>query len=79
MKKYLEITKIKQLGNYSLLLTFNSEVDKIIDFKPFFNEKNSLFNILKDKNEFNKHRIDMAGGLAWDCGIDLAPDMLFKL
>lgn len=78
MKKYIEITKVKQLGDFSLLLTFNEEIEKVINFTNIFRESNGLYKVLKNKKEFKKYRIDMAGGLVWDCGLDLAPDMLFK-
>lgn len=76
MKKYIEITKVRQLEDYFLELTFNNELNKIIDFRPIFKTKNYV--ILKNKNEFKKVRIDMAGGLVWDCGVDIAPDVLIN-
>jgi hypothetical protein len=78
MKKYLEITKIEYLDDYTLLVTFNEKQVERINFKSLIFDKKSVFNVLKDKNEFKKYKIDMAGGLAWNCGLDLAPDMLFN-
>lgn len=77
MKKYIEITKVKQVDDFTLLLTFNGNESKQIDFGKLLKGKSGVFEPLKDKAEFKKCSIDMAGGVSWDCGADLAADMLY--
>jgi len=79
MKRYLELTQVKQIGMFTLRLTFNEDVTKDVDFAAYLKKKSGLFQQLKKPSEFKKFSIDMAGGLAWKCGVDLAPEMLFEL
>ena len=79
MKDYIEIKKIKQTGPFTLLLLFNDNSKKEIDFLPYIVErKGGVFDPLIRKSEFKKFRIDMAGGLCWACGADFAPDTLYE-
>ena len=79
MKRYLELTKVKQIGTFTLRLTFNDDVTKDVDFAAYLKKKRGLFQQLNKPSEFKKFNIDMAGGLAWKCGVDLAPEVLFAL
>ncbi|MBN1960188.1 MAG: DUF2442 domain-containing protein [Deltaproteobacteria bacterium] len=77
MKSYIEIIDVNQIGDYSLCFTFNDQNKKTVDFYNYI-KKNSkgVFSKLLDKKHFKQFKIDMAGGISWSCGADLAPDMI---
>lgn len=79
MKPYIEIIKIKQTGEYKLKVTFNDRTHREIDFSRGIIKFSGVFKPLKNKKMFSKYKIDMAGGICWDCGADLAADMLHEI
>ncbi|MFH1728196.1 MAG: DUF2442 domain-containing protein [Pseudomonadota bacterium] len=76
MKDYVEIVKIQKKGGYKLLFYFNDSSKRLIDFSEFLNKSVGVFSIIKNKNEFTKFKIDMAGGISWECGADLCAEAL---
>lgn len=74
--EYVEIVSLKQTGDYKLLITFNDTSQKEIDFLHFLKNSTGVFNKIIDKNEFKKHKIDMAGGITWGSGADLSSETL---
>jgi hypothetical protein len=70
------VRKVKALGNYELLLTFDNGEQKIYDVKPLF--ELPLFEKLKDEKHFNKVYIDkIMDTIAWDEDTDICPDSLY--
>lgn len=71
MKK---IINVEPLEDYKLLLTFDNNVKKIKDMKPYLDK--GIFKSLQDKNIFNSVKI-VLGTIAWG-NIDMCPDSLYK-
>lgn len=71
MKK---IINVEPLEDYKLLLTFDDNVKKIKDMKPYLDK--GVFKVLQDKNIFNSVKI-VLGTIAWG-NIDMCPDSLYE-
>ena len=71
MKK---IINVEPLEDYKLLLTFDDNVKKIKDMKPYLNK--GVFKNLRDKAVFNNVKI-VLGTNAWG-DIDMCPDSLYE-
>lgn len=71
MKK---IINVEPLEDYKLLLTFDDNVKKIKDMKPYLDK--GVFKSLRDKNIFNNVKI-VLGTIAWE-NIDMCPDSLYE-
>lgn len=69
-----EIIDVKPLEDYKLLLTFDNNVKKIKDMKPYLNK--GVFKALQDKSIFNRVSI-VLGTIAWG-DIDMCPDSLYE-
>lgn len=70
-----EIVDVKVLPNYELLLTFDNNVKKIKDMKPYLNK--GIFNKLKQEEFFKKVKISF-GTISWEDGIDMCADSLYE-
>lgn len=71
MKKIIDV---KALEDYKLLLTFDDNIKKIKDMKPYLDK--GVFKSLRDKNVFNSVKI-VLGTIAWG-DIDMCPDSLYE-
>lgn len=71
MKKIIDV---KPLEDYKLLLTFDDNVKKIKDMKPYLDK--GVFKALRDKDVFNSVKI-VLGTIAWG-DIDMCPDTLYE-
>ena len=69
-----KIIDVKPLEDYKLLLTFDNNIKKIKDMKPYLNK--GVFKALQDKSIFNSVEI-VLGTIAWG-DIDMCPDSLFE-
>ncbi len=58
-----KITKVVSNDDYSLTVTFDNDEVRIYDMS---NNLYGVFEILKDKNTFNKVFIDEFGNIAWE-------------
>ena len=72
MKKIVEV---KVLPNYELLLTFDDNVKKIKDMKPYLEK--GVFKKLKDEKFFKNVKLAY-GTISWDEGIDMCADSLYE-
>lgn len=70
-----EIVDVKVLPNYELLLTFDNNVKKIKDMKPYLNK--GIFSKLKEEDFFEKVKISF-GTISWEDGIDMCADNLYE-
>lgn len=70
-----KIIDVEVLDNYELLLTFDNNVKKIKDMKPYLNK--GIFTKLKDKDAFNKVKIYF-GTISWGDDIDMCADSLYE-
>ena len=70
-----KIVDVEVLENYELLLTFDNNVKKIKDMKPYLQK--GVFKKLKDKEIFNKVKISF-GTISWENDIDMCADSLYE-
>ena len=73
-----DVIRVKTLDDYRLYLQFEDGLEGEIDISsivPF----NGVFEALKDKNYFNKVRVNSdIGTICWKNGADLSPECLYK-
>ena len=72
MKK---IVNVKPLEDYKLLITFDNNIRKIKDMKPYL--KKGVFKKLSNKDFFNKVRVEF-NTITWDEEIELCADSLYE-
>ena len=70
-----EVIEVKVLSDYRLLLTFNDNVKKIKDMKPYLEK--GVFQKLKDKAFFSEVKIAY-GTISWGEEIDMCADSLYE-
>ena len=70
-----KIVDVEVLENYELLLTFDNNVKKIKDMKPYLQK--GVFKKLKDKEIYNKVKISF-GTISWENDIDMCADSLYE-
>lgn len=70
-----KIVDVQVLENYKLLLTFDNNVRKIKDMKPYLGK--GVFKKLKDEEMFNKVKISF-GTISWGNDIDMCADSLYE-
>lgn len=70
-----KIVDVEVLEDYELLLTFDNDVKKIKDMKPYLEK--GVFRKLKDKEVFNKVKISF-GTISWENDIDMCADSLYE-
>ena len=63
--QYLEVTEAKYVSGYKLLLTFNDEEARVVDFGPFLEKaRNPDTTDYRDLKKFKSFRIE-GGDLVW--------------
>jgi len=72
---YLSVKNVKPLDNYSLLLTFENEEEKIFDIKPYL--EIGKFKELKDEKLFKTVKVSF-DSIEWDNELDLDPELLYQ-
>lgn len=74
----IRVTEAEYLGEYKILLTFNTGEQKEVDLKDqLFGQ---MFEPLKDLNLFMQFRLDKEiDTVVWPTGADLAPYSLYDL
>lgn len=72
---YLE--KADYLSEYKIKLTFNTGEVGIVDLSDI-PEKFEAASALKEVENFKQFYLDEWSTLAWPCGFDLAPEMLYE-
>ncbi len=70
-----KVVDVQVLENYELLLTFDNNVKKIKDMKPYLDK--GVFKKLKDEEVFNKVKISF-GTISWENDIDMCADSLYE-
>ena len=76
IKILLDVTKVKALPNYVLLLEFENGEKRYFDIAPYMDRK--LFIRLKNPSLFRQAFIDY-GTVVWPGNIDIAPETLYDL
>ena len=73
-----KITSVKPLDNYQLLLTYETNEEKVFDVKPYIN--GDWYSELLDKSYFTTvHLICGGSGIEWANGHDISPHELYEL
>lgn len=69
------VKHVKPQSNYTLLLVFTNNEQKIFDVKPYLGK--GIFKELKDASVFNSVK-PFIGSIQWKNGQDLCPDTLYE-
>ena len=72
----LDVTKVKALPNYVLLLEFENGENRYFDMAPYMDRK--PFIRLKNPSLFRQAFVDY-GTVVWPGNIDIAPETLYDL
>ena len=72
---YLSIKEVKALENYTLLLKFENDEEKIFDVKPYL--EIGKFRELKNETLFKSVKICF-DTIEWDNQLDLDPELLYQ-
>lgn len=72
-----QVVAVQSLDNYKILITFDSDVRKIYDMKPWLDKP--YFQPLKDLAFFRRVRVNpTTHTVEWDGERDLCADMLYE-
>ncbi len=72
----LRVIDVDYIKDYTLRLTFNDGVTKIVDLKPYL--KGEVFGELLDKEQFIQFALTTST-IEWANGADLAPEFLYEI
>jgi len=72
---YLAVKDVKPLKNYSLLLKFENNEERIFDVKPYL--EIGKFQELKDESLFKSVKVCF-DSIEWDNQLDLDPELLYE-
>ncbi len=72
----LRVTDVEYLKDYTLMLSFNDGVKKIVDLAPYLT--GDVFGPLRDKYLFIQFALTPIT-LEWANGADLAPEFLYEI
>ena len=70
-----KVINVKVLEDYKLELTFDNNVVKIKDMKPYLNT--GVFRTLSKKEVFNSVKLSF-GTISWNDDIDMCADYLYE-
>ena len=73
----ISVTDAQYLSDYKIKLTFNTGEEGVVDLEELiFSTPDAEF--LQDKDEFAQFYLDECPTLAWECGFDVAPELLYE-
>ncbi|MCL2312145.1 MAG: DUF2442 domain-containing protein [Firmicutes bacterium] len=72
---YIGVKAVVPQNDYTLLLTFENNEQRILDMKPYL-EMGPVFRALKDPKMFNTVRVSFRT-IAWANNVDLDPETLY--
>lgn len=72
----LDVTKVKALPNYVLLLEFENGENRYFDMAPYMDRKPFIH--LKNPSLFRQAFVDY-GTVVWPGNVDIAPETLYDL
>jgi len=72
---YAGVVEVEALSNYVLLLSFDSDEERLFDMKPLLSI--GRFSELKDVAEFNRVSVSF-DTIQWSNGLDLDPEYLYS-
>jgi hypothetical protein len=75
----LSVKKAEYVSDYKIKLFFNNGKSKTVDLKDtVFKDHREIFKALRDIEYFKRFKIEL-NTIAWENGLDLAPEYLYKL
>ena len=72
----LKVVDVDYVKDYTLRLTFNDGVVKVVDLKPYL--QGEVFGELLDKGKFVQYGLTPVT-IEWANGADLAPEFLYEI
>lgn len=72
------IKQAEYVKDYKIRLLFSNGVTKVVDFKPFLNDKRKLFIPLLDLEYFKNFYVDDIT-ICWPNNLDFCPDVLYDV
>ena len=72
---YLAVKAVKPLDNYTLLLKFENNEEKVFDVKPYLDI--GKFQELKDESLFKSVKVSF-DSIEWANQLDLDPELLYQ-
>ena len=72
---YLAVKDVKPIENYKLIITFDNEIVKLFDMKPFLEK--GIFKELKDETLFKTVKVSF-DSIEWSNGADVDPETLYE-
>ena len=72
---YLAVKTVKPLDNYTLLLKFENNEEKVFDVKPYLDI--GKFQELKDEKLFKSVKVSF-DSIEWANQLDLDPELLYQ-
>ena len=78
---FLELKQAEYLGDYKVKVIFNTDEEKIVDFKNYLQkEERKILQPLKNEDFFKTLFVHSEfGTLSWKDEIDLAPEFVYEL
>jgi hypothetical protein len=78
---FLELKNAEYLGGYKVKVLFNTNEEKIVDFKNYVqHEERKILQPLKNEDFFKTLFVHSEfGTLSWKDEIDLAPEFVYEL
>lgn len=78
-KSYItpDIVEAKTMENYQIYLKFKNGEEKILDMNILIQKYPRQYNRLKEKEYFNKIKIENGMTIVWEMGEDIAPEILY--
>ena len=78
---FLELKNAEYLGDYKVKVIFNTNEEKIVDFKSYVQkEERKILQPLKNEDFFKTLFVHSEfGTLSWKDEIDLAPEFVYEL
>jgi hypothetical protein len=78
---FLELKNAQYLGDYKVKVLFNTNEEKIVDFKNYVqHEERKILQPLKNEDFFKTLFVHSEfGTLSWKDEIDLAPEFVYEL
>lgn len=73
---YSAIKNVEPIDDYKLILTFEGNIRKQVDMKPYLDK--GVFKELQDKKIFNSVKVAF-DTIEWSNGADIDPESLFNL
>lgn len=78
-KSYItpDIVEAKTMENCQIYLKFKNGEEKILDMNILIQKYPRQYNRLKEKEYFNKIKIENGMTIVWEMGEDIAPEVLY--